>query len=150
MLIEGHAPLLRDWSVRLVASDVSAAALAKARAGMYSQMEMNRGLPAPMLVRHFARRGIDWSVSPALRRRIEWRKANLLDGLGDCASADLVLLRNVLIYFEPRARAAVLSRIRDSQAPGSLLVLGSSETALNVLADYRAVRSGRACLYERT
>jgi len=125
MLLEQHFPGERD-RVRIVASDVSNEALARARAGLFSQAEINRGLPSRCLLGYFERRGLRWEISPKLRERIEFRRLNLLS---DPYPADVhvLLLRNVLLYFEDRDAEHVLERAEGALAPGGALLLGGAE-----------------------
>ena len=130
MLLEERWPALAQAST-ILATDVSAAAVQRARHGVYSVLEANRGLGAVRLLRHFERsREGGFAVKPALRARINWGIANLLD-LGPTASRyDVVLCRNVLIYLGEPARQAVLGKLAGVTALGGFIGLGASELAL--------------------
>lgn len=130
MLLAERFPALAGWRVRLLASDVSGEALDAARAGLYTHLEANRGLPARMLVRHFEREGFGWRLSTALRDRVELRRLNLLEPLPPLPPVDLVLLRNVLIYFDVPLRREVLRRVREALRPDGWLLLGAAETTV--------------------
>lgn len=119
------------WSLRVVASDVSQEMLARTRAATYSQFEVNRGLPARHLVRFLERDGSAWRVRDEARRLVEVRQVNLVsDPLP--APVDVVLLRNVLIYFDAELRRAVLDRVLAALRPDGALLLGAAETTLGV------------------
>jgi chemotaxis protein methyltransferase CheR len=117
--------------------------LARVEAGRYSQVEMNRGLPAATLVKYFSRAGTEWEVSPALRRMVRTQHLNLADAYAFTAvgTYDLVLLRNVLIYFDSSTKYDVLRRMRPHVTPDGYLLLGSSETTLDMPPDVAALWS---------
>jgi chemotaxis protein methyltransferase CheR len=116
------------WSIELTASDISAEAIERAERGRYAAYEIERGLDARM-VRWFRRDGSEWVADAALRRMISFRRFNLLDSFGWLDELDLVLCRNVLMYFTPAARMGVLARMADTLACDGALVLGEAETA---------------------
>lgn len=124
MLLADHFPELSGWQVSIIATDISPSMLAKAEAGEYSQLEVNRGLPAPMLVRHFTRAGARWRISDRIRSMVRFQRMNLLDRWHTLPQCDLVFLRNVLIYFDNPTKAAILGQIRGKLAPDGYLMLG--------------------------
>ena len=131
MTLLEYFPELADWNVRIVATDISEQALQKARAGVYTKFEVNRGLPAVLLTKYFEHKALRWSVAPSVRRIIEFRQFNLLDPwLGP--RPDLVLMRNVLIYFDQETKKAILQRLSDSIAPDGMLLLGTPETTWGI------------------
>lgn len=134
-------------ALSITATDLSEQVLARARAGTYTQLEINRGLPAPMLVRHFQRAGAHWQVSDPLRKVITFRRHNLLDPAPAGGPFDVVFLRNVLIYFDLAVKRAVLDRVLRAMRPGGYLVLGAAETTLGVHDGFERVEAGRACLH---
>jgi chemotaxis protein methyltransferase CheR len=113
--------------VELYASDLSERALEKAQAGLYSQFEVQRGLPARTLVRHFEKEGESFALSPRIRQMVRWRRINLLDDLSRLGQFDLILCRNLLPQLAPPARARVLEQLRGVLAPGGRLVLGPND-----------------------
>ncbi|GAA1957788.1 protein-glutamate O-methyltransferase CheR [Nocardioides panacihumi] len=141
MLLDQHLPA--GWTAEILATDVSTAMLDRVRAGRYSQVEMNRGLPATTLVRYFTRAGTEWEVSPELRRTVRTQHLNLADAYAFTAvgTYDVVLLRNVLIYFDHATKYDILRRMRPHVAPDGFLLLGSSETTLDMPADVAALWS---------
>lgn len=132
--------------VDVLATDLSDQVLERARAGIYSQLEVNRGLPAPLLVRHFDRVGAHWQVRAELRARVTFRRHNLLD-LPPPGRFDLVFLRNVLIYFDLATKRAVLDRVARALRPGGFVVLGAAETTLGVHDGFERVEAGPAVLH---
>lgn len=132
--------------VDVLATDLSEQVLERARSGIYSQLEINRGLPAPMLVRHFERAGAQWQVRAELRSRVTFRRHNLMDPAPP-GPFDLVFLRNVLIYFDLATKRAVLDRVARVLRPGGFVVLGAAETTLGVHDGYERVEAGPAVLH---
>ncbi|QDB78193.1 protein-glutamate O-methyltransferase CheR [Georgenia wutianyii] len=115
----------------VLATDLSTAVLAQATRGEYSQLEMNRGLPAPMLVRHFARAGAGWAVKDELRRRVGFAQHNLLQRPPP-GPFDVVFLRNVLIYFDTTTKRDIVARVRRAMRPGGFLILGAAESMVGI------------------
>jgi chemotaxis protein methyltransferase CheR len=133
MLLREHFPEVFDtWRVRILASDISPTMVARTRAGRYGRIEVNRGLPANLLVKHFTRDGLEWEIDERMRRMVETREINLARPFNLAERFDLVLLRNVLIYFSVETKRAVLGRVRQCLAPGGALFLGSSESTMQI------------------
>jgi chemotaxis protein methyltransferase CheR len=128
MILRDHFPELATWQVRILASDLSTEMLERARKATYSQFEVNRGVPASLLVRYFQRHGLEWSLIDAIRQMVDFQAINLVDEWPPMAAMDLVLIRNVLIYFDAGAKRQVLSRIAAILARDGYLMLGGSET----------------------
>ncbi|RKS80190.1 chemotaxis protein methyltransferase CheR [Motilibacter peucedani] len=120
------------WRLDIFATDISEEMLTRARAGRYSQLEVNRGLPAPLLVKHFSRRGTEWEAAPELRSSIRFQRMNLAAPFPPMQPFDIVLLRNVLIYFDTATKRSILSRVAGVMRPESHLLLGGAETTLGV------------------
>lgn len=114
-------------NVKILASDISQEVLEKASSGEYSQMEANRGMPASRLIRHFDRAGANWRVKQEVRDLVEFKRVNLASTWPICTKFDVVLIRNVLIYFERDAKREILKRICEKMNPEGYLFLGSSE-----------------------
>lgn len=128
MLLRESFPELATWRVRYLASDISTAMLERTRCGIYSQHEVNRGLPARLLAKYFDRRGLDWQVKQELRDAIELHKINLVDDWPTMPRLDIVMIRNVLIYFDPDAKRRILQRIKALLRPDGYLFLGTAES----------------------
>lgn len=147
MLIRDNFPELRGWRINFIATDLSSAVLAKARSGKYSQLEVNRGLPAPMLVKYFTKNGMDWQVSDDLRTMIDYRELNLIEAWPAMPKADIVLIRNVLIYFDVPTKREILKRVRGVMSPKGYVLLGSAETTMAIDDQFERVQLGRGVTY---
>jgi chemotaxis protein methyltransferase CheR len=146
MLLEDALPNAAA-RVSITATDLSREMVARTRAGRFSQLEVNRGLPAPMLVRHFTRAGTEWEVAPALRRMVTASECNLAAPLPRMGPFDVVYLRNVLIYFDLSTKQAILRRVRALMRPDGWLFLGAAETTLGVDDTWERVVIGRSSAY---
>lgn len=142
MLMAEHVVPL-GWQVEIVATDISPAMLERTREGRYSQLEIGRGLPAPMLVKYFQRAGTHWQVSDELRAMVTVRHLNLATAFPVLPAFDVVFLRNVLIYFDAATKAAVLERVRRTMSPDGYLFLGGAETTLGVDESWARTAVGR-------
>jgi chemotaxis protein methyltransferase CheR len=147
MLLAEHFPELAGWDVRILATDLSTAMLERAREGSYSQLEVNRGLPAAMLVKHFEKEGMHWRVGTALRHTVEFRPLNLDATWPPLQRMDLVLLRNVLIYFDATTKQRIVGRMRRQLHPDGYLVLGAAENLLGLDDAVERVTFGRTICY---
>jgi chemotaxis protein methyltransferase CheR len=149
LLKEHFASQLVGWRVRILATDISESMLERTRKGRYSQLEVNRGLPAPMLVRYFAREGLEWQLEPEVRAMVERRRFNLADesGWGLMGPFDLVLVRNVLIYFDVSTKQRILRNIRRRLRPDGTFFLGSCETTIGLVDDFERVVDGKTIYY---
>ncbi|MFS0737057.1 protein-glutamate O-methyltransferase CheR [Sphingomonas sp. 1P06PA] len=124
-------PRLAGWAIDIVATDVSRGAIDQARSGRYSQLEIQRGLPVRLMMRWFEREGAsDWIARPALRDRVRFHVHSLLDAAPLPARFDLVLCRNVLLYFDSATRRRVFDRLAGAIAPDGVLMLGAGETVI--------------------
>jgi chemotaxis protein methyltransferase CheR len=132
MVLKDFAPRLSGWSVEIVASDISREVTEKACAGLYTQFEVQRGLPIHRLMDHFERVGDQWRIAPELRDMVEFKHQNLLHDFSALGRFDVVFLRNVLIYFDQATKADVLKRVADVLAPDGYLLLGAAETVVGV------------------
>jgi chemotaxis protein methyltransferase CheR len=134
--------------VRILATDLSAAILARAREGAYNQVEVNRGLPAPLLLRYFEQHGLQWRVVPRIAAAVQFRLLNLAERWPPIGPVDLLLLRNVLIYFDDATKLAVLRQAHDLLPPDGYLFLGQSETLIGLDVGFRRRVLGRAVCYQ--
>ena len=151
MLLREHLPGLGSWTIQLIASDISRDVLARARAGRYSQMEVNRGLPANLLVRYFQQRGAAWEISPAIRRMVTFREINLIQPWPALPRMDVVFMRNVLIYLDLDAKRKILSKVARLLDPSGYLFLGGAETTTNLDPSFETKSFNNAtCFQPRT
>lgn len=138
------------WRTRLLATDISQQMVDRTRAGIYTQQEVNRGLPAQRLVRHFTRQGTRWQVNDDLRRMVDCQLLNLDASWPPLPAMDVVFLRNVLIYFDVPTKGRILARVAQVLRPDGYLFLGGAETTLNLDAGFERVQIGRAPAYRRS
>jgi len=147
MILREHFPTLANWTVRFIASDISMEMLERARAGRYSQLELNRGMPAPLLVKYFQRQGMEWQIKEDLRRMVEFRQMNLADTWPSLPEMDLVFMRNVLIYFDVPTKKEILGKVRRLLRPDGYLFLGIAETTLNLDGAFERVQFDKSGCY---
>lgn len=150
LLRDRFARQLDGWNTRIIASDISAEMLARAAAARYSQLEVNRGLPARMLVKYFERDGADWQLKEDVRTMVELRAINLVEPWPFVPAVDVMFLRNVLIYFDRDTKQQILDRIYKVLRPQGLLFLGGAESTLNIDDRFERIVLGRATAYRRT
>jgi chemotaxis protein methyltransferase CheR len=141
---------LLGWRVEIVATDISGDVLEKARAGIYSQFEVQRGLPIALLVKHFTRSGESWQIAPELRAMVRYRQLNLLADFSQLGQFDVVFCRNVLIYFDAETKTAVLNRLARVTASGGYLVLGAAETVVGLTDRFKMVTDRRGLYVPNT
>ena len=142
-----HFPQLAGWKVRLLATDLSSEMVRRTTAGSFSQLEVNRGMPAPMLVKWFDRRGVHWQAKPELCAMIEAFEMNLATPWPTLPAFDVVFLRNVLIYFDVETKRTILGKVRRAMRPDGWLFLGGAETTLNLDDAFERVAVDRATCY---
>jgi chemotaxis protein methyltransferase CheR len=148
MLAQEHFPHLVWGRLRIIATDLSSAVLARARDGLYTQIEINRGLPAALLTRYFDKQGLQWRLKSEIRRMVDFRQSNLAEAWPPFPEMDVVFMRNVLIYFGLETKKAILARVRGILKPDGYLFLGSSETTLNLDAAFEPISMGRTVCYQ--
>jgi len=149
MLLSEHFPEAARQS-QIVGTDLCGPVLRRARAGLYQQMEVNRGLPAQYLVKYFKQQPEGWLIDETLRRRVEFREMNLAKPWLLPQGFDLILIRNVMIYFDLPTRRKILEQARDSLNPGGFLLLGGAETTLMIAEGFTPVAAGRSTFYKRS
>jgi chemotaxis protein methyltransferase CheR len=140
MVIREHFPLLETWNVRLIASDFSGRALDRARQGRYSQLEVSRGLPATIREKYFEKQQQGWQIREDLRQMVEFRQINLIHPWEDLPPMDVILLRNVLIYFETDVKKAILNKVQQQLRSDGYLFLGGGETTFNLDSTFESVQ----------
>lgn len=129
LAIAGQGDRWAGWDITILGSDISRHAIERAREGLYSQFEIQRGLPVTEMITHFEAEGESWRARPALRRQVSFLRHNLFDPPPP-GRFDVVLCRNVLLYFAPERRRQVLARLAEAIAPDGILMLGAGETVL--------------------
>ncbi|MGC3968842.1 MAG: protein-glutamate O-methyltransferase CheR [Pirellulales bacterium] len=137
MLIRENFPHIASWNVQIIGTDLSDEVLNKVQRARFSQIEMNRGLPATLLTKYFLRQGMEWELVPELRGMAQFRKLNLIESWPTMPRMDVVFLRNVLIYFSPETKRLILEKVRKVMAPDGVLFLGAAETTIGLDASFR-------------
>ncbi len=138
---------LAGWQIEILGTDISGEVLEKAKTGLYSQFEVQRGLPIHMLTSYFTQVGDMWQINSAIRAMVNYREFNLLESFSTLGKFDIVFCRNVLIYFDQPTKSQVLDRIAAQMNPQSYLVLGAAETVIGLSGKYKSVPEKRG-LYE--
>ena len=139
---------LSDWNLRIVGADLNEKILERARGGRYTQLEVNRGLPVNYLMKYFRRKGLEWEIAEAVRSRVEFRQLDLRQNIAKLGKFDLMLCRNVLIYFDVPTKREILRQVRSILAPDGLLLLGAAETTINIDESFVRKSFGKAILYQ--
>jgi chemotaxis protein methyltransferase CheR len=143
MILSEAKAVLNGREVEIVGTDLSLDVLTRAREGLYTQFEVQRGLPVAQLVKHFRKDGAYWRISDDLRAMVSWRRFNLLDPPAPLGRFDVVFCRNVLIYFDQPTKARVLDRIAGLMPPDGLLYLGAAETVLGITEKFEPLAGQR-------
>jgi chemotaxis protein methyltransferase CheR len=144
MCLKEMGPKLSGWRVEIVATDLSLGVLEKAAAGVYTQFEVQRGLPVQYLIKYFSQHADTWQVSPELRAMVTFRPFNLLHDFAVLGSFDVVFCRNVLIYFDQPTKTDMLDRIARQMPEDGYLVLGAAETVVGVTETFRPMPERRS------
>lgn len=147
MLIAEHFPELLTWDFKFVATDLCTEVLARAKAGRFTQLEVNRGLPAPLMVKYFSRVGNEWEFRADLRNRVTFQEMNLVKEWPPLPMVDIVFLRNVLIYFDVETKRTILGKIRRLLRPSGSLFLGGAETTFGVDDNFQRVVVDKTTCY---
>ncbi len=148
MVLLDTFPELASWRISILASDLSEAAVARARTGRYTQLEVNRGMPSEMLSRHFEPDGADWRVNDRIRSIVRFGVVNLIGPWPQVPATDIVMLRNVMIYFDLDTKRRLLDRMHQTLRHDGYLFLGNAESTLNIDDRYVRVAPERAGCYQ--
>lgn len=143
MVLKEMSASFQGWRMDITGTDISKEVLEKARAGMYSQFEVQRGLPIQMLVKYFKQIGEMWQVDSALRAMVQLKEGNLLSGFSALGTFDIIFCRNVLIYFDQATKKDVLERMAALMPEDGVLFLGAAETVLGLTNALVAVKGLR-------
>jgi len=139
---------LGDWRIQILGTDLSTQAVERARSGKYLQIEVNRGLPATHLVKYFTRTGLDWQLKDEVRNMVRFEVMDLRQSLRALGPFDIVFCRNVLIYFDVESKKKILAELRGTLYRGGYLLLGGSETTLNLDDQFGRRMFGQAAFYQ--
>jgi chemotaxis protein methyltransferase CheR len=148
LLIREHFPDLAGWKVHILATDLSRDVLARAREGRYTQIEVNRGLPTALLLKHFRQHGTSWQLHDEVRAMVDFQELNLVRAWSPLPRMDLVFLRNVMIYFDVETKKAILGRMARVLQPDGYLLLGGAETTFNLNESYGRVEHLKTGFYQ--
>ncbi len=143
MCLKELEPKIAGWRIELLATDLGNDVLEKARQGLYSQFEVQRGLPIQLLIKHFTQVGELWQLAPDIRAMVKYQQLNLLSDFSRLGRFDLIFCRNVLIYFDTETKIGVLNRLARSIAGDGYLVLGSAETVVGLTDSFKVVPDKR-------
>ena len=143
MTLKEMSAALTGWRVEIIATDLSQEVLEKAKAGIYSQFEVQRGLPIQMLMKYFKQTGETWQVNPELRAMIQHRQLNLLQDFSNLGTFDVIFCRNVLIYFDQETKINIFNRLARQIEPDGFLVLGAAETVVGLTDTFRPIADRR-------
>ena len=148
MLIREYFPQLRDWNITILGTDLSTTVLDQAKQGTYSQIEVNRGLPAAFLLKHFTKNDTKWTIKDDIKKMVEYRQMNLVKPWPIMPVFDVVFIRNVMIYFDVESKRGILKRIRQCLQPQGYLFLGTAETTINLDPEWSPSMLGKATVYQ--
>jgi chemotaxis protein methyltransferase CheR len=143
MIVAESAAVLAGRKVEIVGTDIARDQLARAREGVYSQFEVQRGLPVQMLMRYFKKDESSWRIADAIRSMVQFREYNLLSDLRALGRFDIVFCRNVLIYFDQPTKARVLDAVAGQMPPDGMLYLGGAETVLGITGRFAPLPNER-------
>ena len=135
---------IAGWRIEIISTDISQEVLEKAKAGIYSQFEVQRGLPIQLLVKYFTQVGEMWQIAPDIRAMVQYRTLNLLQDFSQLGTFDVVFCRNVLIYFDQERKIDILGRLARVMEPDGYLVLGAAETVVGLTDTFKPVPDRRA------
>ena len=137
MCLKEKAQELAGWRIEIVATDLSQEVLEKAKSGIYSQFEVQRGLPVQLLVKYFTQIGEYWQISPEIRGMVQHRQLNLLQDFSHLGKFDVIFCRNVLIYFDQDTKAGIFGRLARTLEPDGMVLLGAAETVVGISDAFR-------------
>ncbi len=143
MILKEMGPQLAGWRFEIIGTDLSGDVLERAKAGVYTQFEVQRGLPIQMLLKYFAQNGDQWTISQEIRSMVHYRTLNLLNDFSALGQFDVVYCRNVLIYFDQPTKIDVLNRTAKLTAPDGYLLLGAAETEVGLTDSFKPITDRR-------
>jgi len=143
MMLDQNPALTGGVPVEIVATDISDRCLDRGRQGLFTQFEVQRGLPVQMLMHYFTQQDDHWRISERLRQMVSFRKLNLMDAAYNLGRFDIVFCRNVLIYFDGPTKGEVMDRIAGTMNPGGFLLLGAAESVVGLSQSFEATQDRR-------
>jgi len=149
MIIEEHFPSLRSWHTEIIATDISQQAVNKGIEGRFTQVEVNRGLPIQLLIKYFKQNGAFWMVDPRLKKKVKFRKMNLLGPFIGISGIDVLMCRYVLIYFDQDTKKEILQKLVKVLNPGGYLFIGATETPIGLPPTMKRMAYGRTTCWQK-
>jgi len=143
MILKEKSLLLKDWKFEIIGTDLSTEVLDRAKAGLYSQFEVQRGLPVQLLVKYFTKEGDQFRLKEDIRSAVQLKPANLLDPFTGFGTFDIIFCRNVLIYFDEATKRNVLDRMAQLLPDDGYLLLGAAESVVGVTNTFVPHESAR-------
>jgi chemotaxis protein methyltransferase CheR len=137
----------KDWNIQILGTDYSSKVVERARSATYQQIEVNRGLPADLLVKYFKRSGMNWQLSESLRRLASFETIDLRKSMRSIGPFDLVFCRNVMIYFDSATKRNIMKEIHSTLFRGGWLLLGGAETGLDINEWFERQTMGNVTAY---
>ncbi len=147
MIIKDYFPMREGWDVKILGCDLSAEMISRARAGLYSKLEINRGLPAMLMVKYFQQDGRNARIKDDIMKMVTFRQMNLVEQWPFLPKMDVIFLRNVMIYFTPQVKKEILRKARAVLKPGGYLFLGAAETTINLDDSFEVLRLNKTTCY---
>lgn len=149
MMLKEEAASLPGWTFEIVATDISHEVLEQAKNGIYTQFEVQRGLPVTHLMKYFSQDGDNWSINQDIKSMVHFEYFNLLDPMTSLGTFDIIFCRNVLIYFDQETKKDVMDRARAQMTDDGLFFLGGAETVIGITDEFTAVPNCRG-LYAKS
>jgi len=143
ILIKEMGTQLAGWNIEIIGTDLSEEVLEKAKSGLYSQFEVQRGLPVQLMVKYFQQTGSMWQIDSSIRSMVTYKHFNLLEDYAQLGMFDIIFCRNVLIYFDPQTKSDMLGRMSKRMRPDGYLVLGAAETVIGISEEFKPLRDAR-------
>jgi chemotaxis protein methyltransferase CheR len=138
---------LQDWNIQILGTDFCSKVVERAKSGLYQQIEVNRGLPASLLIKYFRRDGLNWQIRDDVRRMAHFRTIDLRSSLRTLGPFDLVFCRNVMIYFDTETKQKILQEIHSTMFRGGWLLLGGAESTVDLDSLFERRRIGTMTVY---
>lgn len=147
MLLDDAFPELKDWTIELLATDLDKSAIERANSGIYTQFEVQRGLPVQMLMKYFDQVDAGWQIKEKIRNAVQWKQLNLLDNFTRLGNFDIIFCRNILIYFQQETKKVILDRLGQMIRADGHLFLGAAETVLGISTAFERFKECKSAVY---
>lgn len=149
MLLSEMGPLLHPWDAQILATDIAEEVLIRARSGLYSQFEVQRGLEIAYLTRYFSQHPGGWEVKPEVKKFVKFQKLNILSNFSSLGPFDIIFCRNILIYFDSSTKKKVLEQMARTLSSDGVLILGGAESPLGIISDFVRMEAGKGVYYKK-